>query len=180
VSGAVYVRSKTSGGGADRRRAIFPLQNTKKVIFIDAAQLLNHLDGIYTASSRRCSCRVHILSLPIIEQVERAAHARDSLPRDVRVDHGSLQALVPQELLHRANIHPALDQMRRETVAKRVAVDRLVQAGAAPGLADGPLEGCGIDVMPARTARAGTVRQLPRGKHELPAQCIVQAKDWGS
>src|SRR5579859_1914944 len=34
-----------------------------------------------------------------VEQIERAGHTRRPLPRDVGVDHGRLQALVPEQHL---------------------------------------------------------------------------------
>jgi hypothetical protein len=83
---------------------------------------------------------------------------------------------VSEQLLHRADIDAALDQVCRKTVAERVAVQGMAQAAGAPRLRHGALQGRRIHVVSALAARPRTVRQLPRGKHELPAEFLGRAR----
>ena len=53
--------------------------------------------------------------------------------RHMGVNHGRFQALVPQQQLHRANVDATFDQVGRETVAERVAMNGAVQPGRDAG-----------------------------------------------
>ena len=66
----------------------------------------------------------------------------------------------------------ALDEMRGEAVAERMAMDRLVEPGGDAGPGDGPLQGAGEDVVPPLPPRHRAARPLPRGEDELPAQLL--------
>ena len=48
------------------------------------------------------NCRAHILIADVIEQVERTRHAGNSLSRQVRVDHGPFQTVMPEQHLNGA------------------------------------------------------------------------------
>jgi hypothetical protein len=63
-----------------------------------------------------------------------------------------------QQLLHRADVHAALDQMRREAVVERVAVQGMTQVGGPPGRGHAPLQRSGINVVPSLTPHPRTVR----------------------
>jgi hypothetical protein len=146
--------------------------NERKPHVIDVAQLLHHLRGVCPVNSRRRDCRVHIFSLPIIEQVERTRHARRAFPSHVRVDHGRVQAPMAEQDLNRSQVDAALDEVGRETVTKGVAMDCLAQARRTPCLSDRSLERGRVNMMAAQAARSRTARQLPRGESELPAQFL--------
>ena len=61
--------------------------------------------------------------------------------RKMAVPERHRQVLVPEELLHGAEVHAGHDQMRRERVAKRVP-RRARDVGAAAGAAEGGVD-CG-------------------------------------
>ena len=48
--------------------------------------------------------------------VQRRPHAQPRLLHHMCVDLRGLDALVPEQILHRADVHPALQQMRRKRV----------------------------------------------------------------
>ncbi len=52
-----------------------------------------------------------------------------------------------QELLNGADIVPVFEQVGRELVAERVAVDRLLDVGVAHRLSEGPLDDALVQVM---------------------------------
>lgn len=65
----------------------------------------------------------------------------------MRVDLGSSNVLVSELLLHRADVHPPLQEVCREGVTERVAACRFVDAGPANCIPDGLLHRALIDVM---------------------------------
>src|SRR5664279_4944214 len=85
----------------------------------------------------------------ILQTVERAAHALAATVENVRVDHRRADVLVAEQLLDGADAVAALEQMRREGVAQRVARGVLGDAGTPHGVADGALDDGGVHVMAA-------------------------------
>jgi hypothetical protein len=58
---------------------------------------------------------------PASRAVQRAFHATSATVQHVRVDHGCAHVVVPEELLNRADVVAAFEEMRREGVAERMA-----------------------------------------------------------
>jgi hypothetical protein len=58
----------------------------------------------------------------------------------VRVDHRGLDVGVPQELLNDTDIVSVFEEMGRERMPERVAVDRLLDPCVPDGLRDRPLD----------------------------------------
>ena len=54
------------------------------------------------------------------QRVNRAAYTQAPAVRNVGVDHGRLDVLVPEELLHGADVVPGLEEVRGEGVAEAV------------------------------------------------------------
>ena len=83
------------------------------------------------------------------DRVQRAAHAPASAVQDVRVDHGSTDVGVPQELLDRSDIRAAFEKGGGERMPHRVARHALGNPGGEGGLADGPLQHRLVQVVTA-------------------------------
>src|SRR5262249_42527457 len=66
---------------------------------------------------RGVQCRLHLGRGQVGQTIEGTGDRGDALPRDVRVDHGRFEALVAEQLLHRADVHAPFEQVRREAVA---------------------------------------------------------------
>jgi hypothetical protein len=103
------------------------------------------------------------------ERVERAAHALAAALEDVGVDHRGAHILVAEELLDRADVVTALEQVRGEGVAQRVAGRVLGDAGALDGVLDGALDDRWVDVMAALAARAAVGPAPLLREYPLPA-----------
>lgn len=88
----------------------------------------------------------------------------------VRVDHRRLHIRVTQQLLDRADVVPILQQVRRETVPKRVAGHALGQLRLLSRLLDRGLDRRFKHVPPPALPRVGVPRQLMRGEEVLPLQ----------
>ena len=56
-----------------------------------------------------------------METIGRAFDCPPSAVENVRVDHGSARVTVPEQLLHRADVVPAFQEMCRERMTERVA-----------------------------------------------------------
>ena len=65
------------------------------------------------------------------------------------INHRGTHIRMPQQFLHRSDIRPGLEQMSRETVAKRVATDLLVNLRTQHSSADKFLHGILVHMMPA-------------------------------
>ena len=76
---------------------------------------------------------------------------------------------MPEQLLHRPDVVPSLEQIRREAMAQGVRTNWLHDTRPSPGLAKRPLRHRLVDMVALRWAEARIVAD-PRGrKHPLPA-----------
>ena len=91
----------------------------------------------------------------------------------MRVDHGGLHVLVPEQFLHGPNIVAGFQQLRGERVPERMAGDVFGDPGQAGRGAYRFLQTAFIQVMAALDARAGVRRAAFGGKHLLPAPLTV-------
>src|SRR5512141_1678378 len=82
------------------------------------------------------------------EVIERAAGAGAALAQDMGVDLGGGGVIVAEQFLDRADVGPALEQVRGETVAKGMAADVLGNAGAGHRQLDGLLNGGLVQMVP--------------------------------
>jgi len=72
------------------------------------------------------------------------------------------------QFLHRADVVPVFEQVRRKTMPQGVATDGLRQAGPPPGITHRPLEQRLVQVMSKDAADIGINRQAVGRKDELP------------
>src|SRR5262249_51197465 len=104
------------------------------------------------------------------ELIQRARHGLAAAIEHVRVNHRRLHAGMAQQLLHRANVIPGLQQVRREGVSQGMRRGALADAG----LEDRGAEGAGHRTfvqMPADLLDRVRVRTERRGREdELPAE----------
>ena len=56
------------------------------------------------------------------------------------VDHGGTHVGVPQQLLHRPDVVPVLEEMRRKRMPQGVTTGPLPDLGPSHGIGNGPLE----------------------------------------
>ena len=91
--------------------------------------------------------------------MELPVHRLEPVPIDVGVVLGGLDRGVAQQLLHRPQVGPTGEQVRREAVPQRVRADRVRQPGPLAVLLDQrpeqdarqrPAGPCGIGMPPAR------------------------------
>jgi hypothetical protein len=75
---------------------------------------------------------------------------------------------VPEQILHRADVVAALEEMRREGVAQRMAAHGLDNARRDGGALYRPAERVRMDVVPSHHAAARILRPMRRREHELP------------
>ena len=84
------------------------------------------------------------------------------------VDHRRRDIGVPEQLLHRADVVPVLEQVRCKAVPQRVATNGLRQAGPPSGVTHRALEQRLVHVIAHDAAVAGLHRQTAGRKDELP------------
>ena len=87
---------------------------------------------------------------------------------DVGVDHCRLEIAVTQQLLHGADVRPGFQQMGRKRVPKGVGRDTLLDSRRQRGLADGPLGGGFVHVVPTESAAARIVGKPRSREQPLP------------
>jgi len=104
-----------------------------------------------------------------LQPVGRAPDAQRASIQDVRVDHGRADVRMAEQFLNRPYVVPALEQMRRERMAERMATDALRERRPADRRGHRTLNDGLVDVIPRRRSKS-RVSANPRGrKHELPA-----------
>ncbi len=109
-------------------------------------------------------CRLVLLHL-----VRRTLDRPTIALQHVRVDLRCTDVLVPQQLLHRADVAASLQQPSREGMPKSVGRGVFVDACFAHGLLHRTPETRRINVMPSYHAAARIPRRLRSRKHILPA-----------
>ena len=62
-----------------------------------------------------------------------------TLVKDVRVNHGRANVLVPEQFLDGPDVVPGFEEMSRETMTKRMAASRLFDFGRSDSFSDGAL-----------------------------------------
>ena len=101
--------------------------------------------------------------------VERAGNALAALLHHMGGDHGRGHIGVAEQRLARAHLRPALQQMGRTRMAKRMGTDGFGQSGTPHGHRDGLVDDPGIDMMAAGDAGTGVNGHVTGGKDVLPA-----------
>jgi hypothetical protein len=102
--------------------------------------------------------------------VNGAAHTPAAgTTHDVCVDHGRVDAAVPQQLLDRPNVIAVLDEMRGERMSEGVAVDVAFHSSGARGLRHGPLNDSLVQVMATNEVGTRIGRQIFGREEPLPA-----------
>jgi len=82
-------------------------------------------------------------------RVQRAPDAKPGTVHDMRVNLGRCHIHVAKQILHTANVRPALKQMRRKAMAQDLRRHALVQARLACGVTHRQLECAFQEMMPA-------------------------------
>ena len=113
--------------------------------------------------------------LPFLEAIQRAFHPAAALPQHVRVDHRRGHVVVPQQLLDRPNVRPALKGVGGEAVPERVRAgalgdpraryrrpNRLLGSSPRPGGAAGPPRSVGQWTGPGQEIRIASAIRAPR------------------
>ena len=80
--------------------------------------------------------------------VQRTFHRKGSFIHHVGVDHGRTDVLMPEQLLHGADIVSVFEQTGGKAVPEGVAADMLVDAGYSDRFLHGPLQGGRTDMVP--------------------------------
>ena len=94
------------------------------------------------------ACALVILNTKILKSIERAAYATSAPLQDVRIDHCCRDIGMTQQLLNRANVGSAIEQMRGEAVPQRVATRLLGNLRPEHRIAHDFLYGRFMNVMP--------------------------------
>jgi hypothetical protein len=92
--------------------------------------------------------------------------------QDVSVDHRGVDVLVAEKLLDRPDVVAVLDQVGREGMAERVAVDGPLDADFVDGLLHGALEDSFVDVVAPDGVRARIGRAFPGREEPLPGPLL--------
>ena len=82
------------------------------------------------------------------QAIQRAFHSAAALPQHVRIDHGGRDVVVPQQLLNRPNVRPALEGMGGEAVSKSVRAGALDNPHSRDRRLDGLMNGPLVQMMP--------------------------------
>ncbi len=103
--------------------------------------------------------------------VERAGNALAALLHHVGGDHGRGHSGVAEQLVDRAPIRPALQQMGRTRMAQGMGTDGCGQSGTPHGHCEGFVDDTGGDMMAAGDAGTGGNGHGMGEKDVLPAPC---------
>ncbi len=101
--------------------------------------------------------------------IKRAPDAQTGFVQDVGVNHGRRHILMAEELLHRANVVPAIEQVRGEAVAEGMTAGSFGQAGFPHGNLNGVLKVFLLNMVAPRFPRPRIKRRFRRRKDILPA-----------
>lgn len=106
------------------------------------------------------------------ERIQGAADSPAAHPEHVRVDHGRGDIGMAEQLLHCADVTPALQQVRREAVPQRVRRGGLGDAGTPHGPLEGPLEGFIVEMVARHytTSRVSGMTVLRKDPEPGPAR----------
>lgn len=105
---------------------------------------------------------------PGLQSVNRTPYARAPAVQDMSIDHGRPKVGVAEELLNRADVRAALEQMGREGVAQRVTRCPLREPGGANGDRERALQGGAVQVMPSSDLCFGFYIRAAGGEYPLP------------
>jgi hypothetical protein len=98
-----------------------------------------------------------------------ASYAKATPVQDVRIDHRRAYIGMPQQLLHRADVIPALQQVCGERMPEDMTAHPLRHACPTRSLRDGSLHDGLVQVIPRRWAESRIAADTPGRKHELPS-----------
>src|SRR5206468_3919395 len=98
------------------------------------------------------------------EAIRRTPYRTRPAVEHVRVDHRGADITVAEQLLHRANVVPVLQQVGSEAVAEGVAGRRLTDPRAQNGRPDHPLNRGLMEMVPPAMARLPVDVRSGRGK----------------
>jgi hypothetical protein len=90
------------------------------------------------------------------------------LLQDVGVDHGGGHIVVPEQLLNRADVGAAFQQVGGEEVSKGMGADLFRQTGTASRDLDGLVDDAGVHVMATGDTGTRVDGNIPGGKDVLP------------
>lgn len=102
------------------------------------------------------------------QRIERTFGAVAHGAHHMGVDHGGFNALVAEQLLHLANIHPLHQQMGRKTVTQRMHRNSLGNIRNSRRVAQRPLKNLLAHMMPASNSALRINRKILRRKNILP------------
>jgi hypothetical protein len=103
-----------------------------------------------------------------VDLIQWAPDRQAAAVEDVGVDHGGLDVLMAEEVLHGPNVIAVFQEMGGEGVAEGVASDALSDVRAAGGECDGLLDGAAAGVVAALDAGPRVFRNVTGGEHVLP------------
>jgi hypothetical protein len=103
-----------------------------------------------------------------VDLIQWAPDCETSAVEDVGVDHGGLDVLMAEEVLHSPNVIAVFQEMGGEGMAEGMAADVFGEMGAVGGEVDGPLEGGAAGVVPAADPGPRVGRDFSGGEDELP------------
>src|SRR6266550_4839539 len=106
--------------------------------------------------------------LESLQRVRRTPYTQAPAVQDVRVDHDRPHVAMAQQLLHRPDVGPRLEQMRGERMAQRVTGRPLRDPRTAHRLPHGTLNGRFVQMMAPLFPGAGITLRPQRRKHPLP------------
>ena len=100
--------------------------------------------------------------------VQRALESQPRPVHDVGIDLRRRHVHMPEQVLDAADIGPAFQQVRGETVPQRMGGDPLVDLGLARRLANGPLKRAVLEMVTPVHPGMGIERNLARGEEPEP------------
>ena len=103
-----------------------------------------------------------------LQRIQRTFHTNSRLLHHVSIYLGGADVFMPQQILHRANVRSAFQQVRGERMSQHMRRDAFVQTRPARRLPDGVLKRGVQDMMPPQQTRARIFHLLARGKKPLP------------
>jgi hypothetical protein len=110
------------------------------------------------------------------QAVRWTPHAKGTTSHHVRVNHRRADILVPQQLLHRADVRPAFQKVRRKAVAKYMTRNPLLDACQRCRLHDSLLHRRLVQPIPARRPPPRIPADTSRREHKLPPPLGVRVR----